>query len=534
MRTVAPLVVALLGAAFAGCGGGGGSGGGVGAPPPATSPTTPTPPTTPTTPAAPTTPSSTTPVSSSTAATPTTARLVWALSTGHTTRGVSGFATAAEWGLHVASTLLAGADSDLHVARWEPAGTVRWSRRIGNPAAQETCEGVVGLNDGGCVLAGTRRGATTFGQGEPTQTTLPAPGGDTDGCLARFGAAGDLVWARQLAGSGHAVPAAVTSGSQAQTVDVAGNFFAPSFSGTATVTLGPGEANQTTFTTPANAQCAFVARLDAATGQLVWAREVRSSSNASALSICAAADGGVYVAGTFSRDVTFAAGLAGQTTLTAAGARDGFLARFLGDGTFAWAEQLRPPAGREALAIDAALLPGGDVVVAGGFGQQVTLRQGEADQRTLSATSGGDDALLARFTQAGGLVWARAIGGAGHDRALAVCAFLDGQVAVAGDFHGPTTFGPGEPDATTIQGTGNFDLFVARHRGDGSLAWATWVGNPDSNIQTATPITTRGLADLQDGSSALGGSFSGAIDLIFGPGEPGQTRLPGGFVARHR
>ena len=129
----------------------------------------------------------------------------------------------------------------------------------------------------------------------------------------------------------------------------------------------------------------------------------------------------------------------------------------------------------------------------------------------------------------GELVWAKRAGGNAEDFALSVSVVLDGSSLVAGYFRDTATFGPGEPMETALISTGEFGLFVARYKADGSLAWAKRAGveEYDSGLS---------ISALGDGSALIAGSFLGTA--TFGPGESGQTVLSAAgqrdvFVARY-
>jgi hypothetical protein len=111
------------------------------------------------------------------------------------------------------------------------------------------------------------------------------------------------------------------------------------------------------------------------------------------------------------------------------------------------------------------------------------------------------------------------------DEGLGVAALSDGSAVVTGRFRDSATFGPGEPGQTNLASAGGNEIFVAKYKPDGALAWARRAGGTDADLGW-------GVAVLSDGSAVVTGSFSGIA--TFGPGEPGETKLtpPGMFVAK--
>jgi hypothetical protein len=105
--------------------------------------------------------------------------------------------------------------------------------------------------------------------------------------------------------------------------------------------------------------------------------------------------------------------------------------------------------------------------------------------RTLGPGAQGEiDVCVAKFTPAGGLVWARVLGGPGHDRAYAVEVDATGAVYLAGRAgpRFPTTAGVLQQNfgGDNVGGAyGQQDGFVAKVAPDGArLLWATYFGGP--------------------------------------------------------
>jgi subtilisin-like proprotein convertase family protein len=85
-----------------------------------------------------------------------------------------------------------------------------------------------------------------------------------------------------------------------------------------------------------------------------------------------------------------------------------------------------------------------------------------------------------------------------------------GNVYVAGGFTGTADFDPG-PGTFQLTSAGSTDVYVAKYRPDGSLAWARQAGG-------ATDEGCHGLAVDAAGNVTVAGAFSGTADFDPGPG----------------
>jgi hypothetical protein len=409
-------------------------------------------------------------------------------------------------------------NDDAYVARYGPDGKLRWARAVtgtGSEIAYASCT----LSDGSCVVAGRFQSKVTLGAGEPGQTTL-TPIGVTDAWIARYGAAGNLLWAKRVGGVGSWCAGEGLATLADDSVVLTGVYTAPAI-------FGQGEAGQTTLGGDGSSDL-FLARY-AANGSLMWARRASGPGNQEGLGIAASADGAITITGWFDGTFVFGEGESTSVALFAAGT-DLFVARYASNGSFVWARRAGK-AGGYCYGIDVAAFPDGSCAVAGHFGDAgVQFGAGEPNATTLS-DAGEGDACLARYDAAGHLVWARAFGGTSWDSAQGIAALPDGSMVVAGIF-GPTcTFGAGEAAETTLTAASAQDFWIARYGADGSLSWVSQASNT-LNWAQGTDVCV-----LPDGSYAACGVWNVGGDLELGAGQPRATRLDGvgqndAFVAR--
>jgi hypothetical protein len=161
-----------------------------------------------------------------------------------------------------------------------------------------------------------------------------------------------------------------------------------------------------------------------------------------------------------------------------------------------------------------ALTPSGAIYVGGHFlADSAVFWQGQPDERVVPS-GGNPNLFVARLAPSGALEWLLT-GGTVASGGVDVLATLGESVFVAGS-HRRTAPDPprdgGLPTETRLPVDG---LFLARYQQDGTLVWAKGIGGNFGDIQQ--------IAVAPQGEVALGGFASRT--LVFGPGEPNQTRL---------
>jgi uncharacterized delta-60 repeat protein len=285
--------------------------------------------------------------------------------------------------------LTAGAtatDLGLFVARYDADGAVVWAK--GTRDAKGL--GIAALTDDSAAVTGyfgyfSFSSTTTFGQGEPNETDLTALS-NGDIFVARYNPDGTLGWVKSAGGTeqdqGFGV-AALSDGSL-----VATGFFCQ------TATFGDGEPNETTLVS-AGSRDIFIAR-HSADGSLVWAKRAGGGGGTSGdwgFDIAAFLDDSVALTGFFHQTATFGEGEANQTSLTATGPEELFLARYGSDGSLGWAIGA---AGDFDEGRGVAVLPGDSVVVTGLFFDSATFGPCEPRETTL-ASAGQADIFVARY-----------------------------------------------------------------------------------------------------------------------------------------
>lgn len=264
-------------------------------------------------------------------------------------------------------------------------------------------------------------------------------------------------------------------------VDSAGNVYAVgTFTGTAAF-----EAHSLTATGDSDA---FLAKVDS-TGHFQWAISGQASAghDAEAYGVAADAAGNSYIVGEFSGTLTF-----NTTTLTSAGARDIFVAKFNSAGQVQWARSYGGGGWDRGHAI--ALDGTGNVLIAGDFEQSFNIGA------TPIGSAGQVDAFVAKLTSDGTPVWAVSGGGTGLECDFGFCGVAAdgvGNVYLAAYFEETASFGGKE-----VTAVGSYDLVVVKYDASGVAQWATSGGGPGEDYG-------QGIAVDNAGNVYLTGSFEG-------------------------
>ncbi|TAH35800.1 MAG: hypothetical protein EYC70_12295 [Planctomycetota bacterium] len=221
------------------------------------------------------------------------------------------------------TTLISDGDGDIFYARYNPDGTLAWAKRAGGLGVDAGL-GVARLTDDSFALVGTFNGMATFGVGEPNETVLTSAGAAADIFYGRFNSDGTLIWVSRVGDTLGDVARDVAAFDDGSFV-ITGTF-------RGTVVFGEGTPDEVSFSAD-GANDSFVAHLTA-DNALAWAARSGGTGKDGAFGAVVYFDNSVGLAGRFNSPATFGRGDENETTLTSAGDRDLFVARYNPYGGF--------------------------------------------------------------------------------------------------------------------------------------------------------------------------------------------------------
>lgn len=358
------------------------------------------------------------------------------------------FARTTQFGAH---RLTSFGSSDLFIVKLDADGNVLWVRQHG--IAGVVLGNAIAADAGGnFIVTGLFSDRVAFGD-----ATFTASGGQ-DAFLAKYDAAGKLLWARQLGGNG-------ADAGQAIAVDRAGACYVTGYF-QSTLTLG------STSLVSNGTRDVFVAKFNA-DGSFVWATSGGGTLFDEGRGIAVNVFGEVYVAGFFDTAAQF-----GDRTLKSRGHADVFLAKFNASGGLLW---INPAGGSDfdeglALGLDR----GGNVFLTGVFSE--TAGFGSASLNSI----GHADIFLAKYDPGGVLKWVTAAGGNAYKTAYGLAVTPNGACFISGYFRGPTTF-----FGQLLTNHGGRDIVMARidgadplpaihtqiRGGEFIIAWPEWAAS---------------------------------------------------------
>jgi hypothetical protein len=367
---------------------------------------------------------------------------------------------------------------------------LRWTRSPKTPA-DRTQTSIAADGRGGAYVAGAFQEMVAF-EGGPT---LRGAGGN-DSYIARYDAAGSVIWARTFGGPGSDVIYRVAS-------DREGHAYAVGVgSGAVLVSYG----------------------LD---GAVRWSR-IFGRGVPLALSVSIAPNGDVVVTG----DLEGAVDFDGDSVVDLAepSDRDGFVARFASDGAFLGAWAIGSLAG-------AIFGPDGDVYLLSIVGGPMEQRYGPADfdgdgRADVEPKGGPTSGVIARYSPDGDLRWVRSYA----LEAPADMAVRGGRIVLSGNYHGVRDLdedGEAERVDRTVDPEDETDLAVLILSAEDGAPERVWTApGPGNDWANAVAFAPGEPALYVAGSIQLTADFTG--DGEFGEGWAVCENLGDVFFAQYR
>ena len=363
--------------------------------------------------------------------------------------------------------------ADMFLVKLDKDGNHLWSKLLGGPLNQ--VGQVVPDGQGGIILTGQMEGSMDLGAGP-----LVSEGG-FDAFIARFDAAGDLLWNKSFGGPGY------QNAGQAR-IDPMGNIV---LSGRFEQSIDLGEGPLTS----AGDHDAYVAKLDLE-GNLLWSRSFGDPNQQLAVNVQTDSAGNILFTGFFVGSIDFGGG-----ALTSAGGFDVFVAKLDPQGNHLWSHGF----GGDQIETVAALAVGASdhVFVTGTFNGTVDFGAGpmEAHPGLLG------DIFVIELDASGKLVQARAIAGDGQRIPYGLTLDAGGSPIVTGQFTGMLDAGGGPLETTSL---GDYDAFVFKLDPAGNHVYSARFGDGKMQVGEAVSMAA-------PDQPIVGGAFDGTIDLGDGP-----------------
>jgi hypothetical protein len=355
---------------------------------------------------------------------------------------------------------------------------------------------------GNVAIAGTF--ATTTVDLDPgagtTNLVTAATVGDT--YVARYSAAGALLWARQLA-SGTAFNDAVIATDVATDADgsvyVTGHFSGP-------VDFDPGAGDHTLT---AARQEVFVLKLDNA-GAFRWVREITTSRADGTM-----AGGSLIVDG--GRNVFYTA----VADMDQFGIYNGnvLVGKLDPGGAPVWSRRTLhiEPQDSATLTAEAHSLPdlvtdsAGNVIVSGTFYQRTAFGAGEVHATRLSGGNVGGSVFVWKLDPSGDTLWAVSQGDGSDTRGHGIAVDAGDNLYTAGSFKLQADFDPARHGQTVLSDFGtSISAYVSKISPAGTLIWARMLGRRVGGYGFSFADA---VAVAPDGSVYTAGRFGEKVDL---------------------
>jgi hypothetical protein len=406
---------------------------------------------------------------------------------------------------------------DPFIAKFDAGGGVLWARTFGsvtNSAADERAWDAALDSQGNVYVAGCFQGRYDL-DASAASSNVVTSAGEKDVFLVKYSAGGDFVWGFALSDAGDSA----TSLKEASVVLAADGSVVLMSHFNGSMDLDPGTGVSTVAS--AGGSDLFLASYTSAGGFVRGARVGGTQSEtAPPGTMRAGPDGNVYYTGRFRGivDINPGAGIFAVTNTGVPAADDLFVSSLASDLSFRWGFAVASDGGLDGghrVAFDSRT----NLYVTGWFSGTTDFDGGTGTATLVSVnTNSASDCFLAKYTPAGGFLWARGFGGVtanADDLSIPAGLAVDAADAayLTGQYYGTNvTFYPYSPVGVLPDSVGLNDGFLVKYTADGQiaghelrvtnlvlaagLARIAWTGAPRVRLQIAAAPSSAGWQDV--------------------------------------
>jgi hypothetical protein len=374
--------------------------------------------------------------------------------------------------------------SDCFIAKYDKAGSVQWVTRVAGRQAYGY--GICSTDNGFCVVGLYERGAQVYKPNGELSATVGATSGSDYGCfIASYNDAGIPQWATFISSKDDQSRTSAICSSTDGGVCVTG-----SYTGSDCKVYSAGTRAPYTTMARDDRMGGFVVKYNAS-GVAQWAARIGGSREQYGNGICGAPNGGLYVTGTYRREIAiYHANKAVFSTMMGVSniVYDYFIVSYNTSGTAQWVTRISKLDGNNLRNGISSAKDGG--LYATGTYSGSPCQVFNANDRTAPAAtlvnSGKRGCFIVKYNASGMLQWSTRIDGSGDEIGAAICGTEDGGVCVTGSYNSTdlkvynangSTF-----STLALVQSSTSDCFIARYEADGALKWVTRIGGSANDV----------------------------------------------------
>lgn len=251
----------------------------------------------------------------------------------------------------------------------------------------------------------------------------------------------------------------------------------------------------------------FILKLDR-DGNLIWAKNVGSSTADQGNSIAVGTNNEVYITGYFQLTADFDPN-AGVTSLSSSGGWDAFILKLNANGTFSWAKRMGSSGSDvgNSIKVDEQ----GNIYTVGKFTDNVDFDPDPTIGVIFMLFGPGGDAFVQKLDPTGNFLWARKFGGqtatAYLDEAKSIDIDEFGDIYIAGSFTSPSCNFDFVGSPALISLIGSTDAFITKLNSNGTHQWVGSIAGNGFDEANAVAINHYGNI------YTVGAYSSGPVDL---------------------
>ncbi|WNJ19462.1 SdrD B-like domain-containing protein [Pontibacter sp. G13] len=345
--------------------------------------------------------------------------------------------------------------------------------------------------------------ATGYFQGTLTVGTITIYDTDGNRFLIKYDSNGNPLWAYAMEGN-------VANQGDHLAVDASGNVYTMgTFNGT-NVDFNPGAG--TSAISSGSGNNVFLQKFNSA-GVLQWVQNYGGNSNLFANGIAVAADGSIYVVGSYQGATTFGSV---SVASSVSNSSDVYVLKVSSAGVELWVRVIGNT-GTEA-AIEVAVDSNGDVLIFGDTNSGTLDMNPNSGTDNKSTPPGGSsyDVFVQKLTASGGYVWGRRMGGSNTERGYGLALGSDNSIYYTGRFRETFYFDPTYTVAAKTS-NGSYDVFLGKLTSSGAYAWGHGFGSSTNDDRGY------GVAVDGNGNVYVIGRFNGTVDFDPGSGTASKS-----------